>query len=177
MKLIVGLGNPGSRYDNTRHNIGFFMLDRLIREFGLAPFVKTEKFSADLTRLDDSEHHWFFAKPQTFMNESGRAVQALVKFYRLPLDQLLIIHDDLDLPFGELRPAYDRGPAGHNGVSSIIDALGSQAFHRLRIGIGSNRDQNLPAEDYVLQRFSNEEQKELKQITESVVAFVLKWTN
>jgi PTH1 family peptidyl-tRNA hydrolase len=175
MNLVVGLGNPGKQYDGTRHNVGFYFLDRLVHEFGLAPFVKSEKFNAEMTRLDDSEHHWFFAKPKTFMNESGVSVGALVKFYRLPLNRLLIIHDDLDLPLGEVRPAFDRGPAGHNGVQSIIETLGGQNFHRLRIGIGSNRDVKLPAEDYVLQRFSKDEQQDIAGATKSVVDFVLKW--
>ena len=175
MNLVVGLGNPGPEYAHTRHNVGFFVVDRIIRELGLAPFVPSEKFRSQLTRLDDAEHHWFFAKPDTFMNASGEAVGALIRFYRLPLESLLIIHDDLDVPLGEVKMVFDRGSAGHNGVSSIIDALGGQGFYRLRIGIGSNRDNNLPAEDYVLQPFTPEEQKIISASVKPALNFILKW--
>lgn len=175
MNLIVGLGNPGRQYDNTRHNVGFWLLDRLVKEFGLAPLKRNDKFAAELTRLDDADHHWFFAKPLTFMNASGTAVGELVRFYRLPLERLLIIHDDLDLPLAEVRPAFDRGSAGHLGVQSIAEALNSQAFHRLRIGVGSNRDSGRTAEDYVLEKFTDEERRALAASVQPVVDFILKW--
>ncbi|MFH0853014.1 MAG: aminoacyl-tRNA hydrolase [bacterium] len=176
MKLIVGLGNPGKQYDDTRHNVGFWAVDQLVEYLSLAPFSFNKKFEAEITRNDDPAHHWFFMKPQTFMNRSGEAVGEMVRFYRLALKDLLIIHDDLDLPPGELRPAQDRGTAGHNGVESIVAKLGTQDFYRLRIGIGSNRELGIPAEDYVLQKFTEEQQKQIEQTVQPIVDFLLKWT-
>jgi PTH1 family peptidyl-tRNA hydrolase len=108
-----------------------------------------------------SQPRVFLLKPQTFMNQSGQPIARFVNFYKIPLDRLWVVHDDVDLRFSELRLAFDRGSAGHQGVESVINALGSKAFHRLRLGVGSNRDQHLPAEDYVLQNFTVEEEKTL----------------
>lgn len=153
-RLIVGLGNPGAPYRQTRHNLGFRVVDHLATALGAAWKSEPDVISS-LTAVDDGKI--FLIKPQSFMNDSGTPVQRFISFYKIPVNHLLVIHDDLDLPFGELRPAFDRGAAGHNGVSDIIEKLGSQAFHRLRIGIGSNRNINISAEDYVLQKFSTEE--------------------
>ncbi len=158
--LIVGLGNPGRRYAHTRHNLGFRVLDQLVSQSqGWSPWNK--KGDVLVCQTMQSEHKIFAIKPQTFMNDSGQAVARFIKFYQIPLDQVWIVHDDVDLPFGELRQAFDRGSAGHQGVESIINHLGGQAFHRLRIGLGSNREYNLTAEDYVLQNFSATEERAL----------------
>lgn len=161
--LIVGLGNPGSKYEHTRHNIGFRVVDRL----------RTTAPATDSSVVDTATVKWnatprqtiFFMKPQDFMNASGTAVVQFVNFYKLPLSNLWVIHDDLDLAFGELKPVFDRGDAGHQGVASIIEQLGSKAFNRLRIGIGSNRPAGMASEDYVLQRFSDDEERVLESTT------------
>lgn len=176
MKCIVGLGNPGAKYEDTRHNLGFALLDQIVAHLELAPFQEQGKFKAEMTRNDDPIHHWFFMKPQTYMNNSGEAVGEFVRFYKLPLNDLLVIHDDLDLPFAKMKHVVDRGPAGHNGVQSIIDALGSQSFHRIRIGIGSSKEAGIPSEDYVLQKFSADEKEKISGLLETVLDDILKWT-
>lgn len=158
--LIVGLGNPGRRYDHTRHNLGFRVLDGLTdQNQGWSPWKK--EGDVLVCQTAQTGHKIFVIKPQTFMNDSGAAVARFIKFYKIPLNQVWVVHDDVDLPFGELRQAFDRGSAGHQGVESIISHLGGQAFHRLRIGISSNRPRGIPSEDYVLQNFSNEEEETL----------------
>ncbi len=159
--LIVGLGNPGPTYARTRHNLGWRVLDELVqREAAAWSAWKRERDIIFATGAYPGAR-LVALKPQTFMNESGGPVARFVKFYQLPLAQVWIVHDDVDLPLGELREALDRGAAGHKGVESIIRSLGSRAFHRLRLGVGSNRDHNLPAEDYVLQDFTAEEEQRL----------------
>lgn len=164
--LIVGLGNPGAPYRQTRHNLGFRVIDRLATTLAIVWKKEPDVISGLATVNNDKI---FLIKPQTFVNDSGTPVQRFLTFYKVPVNHLLVIHDDLDLPFGELRPAFDRGPAGHNGVTDIIAKLDSQAFHRLRIGIGSNRNVNISAEDYVLQKFSAAEDTQLNATSGTVV--------
>ena len=175
MKLIVGLGNPEPDYRGTRHNLGRWCVEQVAAYLDLAPFQSNDKLGCTITRLDDADHHWFFAYPNSFMNESGVAVVKLVHFYRLELTDLLIIHDDVDVPFGAVRLVNDRGAAGHKGVASVIEQLKTQAFHRLRVGLGSNRDAKLPSEAYVLQKFTAEEQAALTKVVPQVVEAILKW--
>lgn len=163
--LIVGLGNPGKKYECTRHNIGFRVLDALHRE-SPEPFGKWKPDPNDAGRVASREGRTpivVLLKPSTYMNNSGDAVARFISYYKLPLDRLWVVHDDLDLPFGELRVASGRGDAGHQGVASIIQKLGTKEFNRLRIGIGSNKPLGIPAEDYVLQKFSKEEERTIEQ--------------
>lgn len=148
MKLIVGLGNPGKEYQNTRHNIGHFIIDHLKK----------------LTPADT-----ILGKNDGYMNEAGYSVQKLVHFYKADLDNFYLIHDDLDLPIGEYRLQFDRGPAGHHGVESVIQHLGSQAFWRLRVGIGHPQDM-VPVENYVLQPFTTEEKVIIGQTVDKILA-------
>ncbi|GAB4348307.1 MAG: aminoacyl-tRNA hydrolase [Immundisolibacter sp.] len=135
IQLIVGLGNPGPRYADTRHNAGFSFVDRLVRVEHLAP--KTDsRFHGEVATLRHCDRDVRLLKPLTFMNDSGRAVQALAAYYRIPAAHILVAHDELDLPPGELRLKAGGGHGGHNGLRSIIGALGSPAFLRLRLGIG-----------------------------------------
>ncbi|MBI4090254.1 MAG: aminoacyl-tRNA hydrolase [Candidatus Kerfeldbacteria bacterium] len=157
--LIVGLGNPGSQYQSNRHNLGFRVVDALRSTLDQAADWHHEGDAA--VAHTAGQPRIFLLKPQTFMNGSGQPVARFVKFYRVLLDRLWVVHDDVDVLFGELRPAFDRGSAGHQGVESIVRALGSKAFHRLRIGVGSNRQYGLAAEDYVLQNFTPEEEQQL----------------
>ncbi|MBI4092971.1 MAG: aminoacyl-tRNA hydrolase [Candidatus Kerfeldbacteria bacterium] len=159
--VIIGLGNPGPPYDRSRHNIGWRVLDQLVTaDQNKWSSWKLEK-DAIVTHRTYMNTKIFALKPQTFMNDSGAAVSRFVIFYKVRLDRLWVVHDDVDLPFGELRSAFDRGSAGHRGVESITEHLGSQAFNRLRIGVGSNRAIGMASEDYVLQPFTDEEEQQL----------------
>ncbi|MHC1784160.1 MAG: aminoacyl-tRNA hydrolase [Anaerolineaceae bacterium] len=167
--VIAGLGNPGRDYRDNRHNVGFMTIDRLGEEFN----IRLSKFqSRAITGSGLSEgSKLILAKPQTFMNLSGEAVAALVRFYKIPLDHLLVIHDDLDLPFGTIRMRPTGGSGGQKGLVSIINRLGSEDFPRLRIGIGRPGGQ-ISASDYVLQNFSNTERKELEGILDTCLGAV-----
>lgn len=138
MKLIVGLGNPGREYENTRHNVGFMVVDHLARELGAGTPVweKDEKKNVWMHRLGDV----ILAKPQTFMNASGFAVKALADFYKILPDDIWVIHDDIDLPLGKIRIRMGGASAGHHGVDSVIGHLKSDKFVRFRLGIGRGKE-------------------------------------
>ena len=170
MKLIVGLGNPGRKYELMRHNVGFEIVDLLRREV-LSGKAKRQDFSVVVEgRLEIEE--LILAKPQTFMNSSGLAVAALVSRYGVPLEDLCVIYDDIDLDLGVLRIRRRGSAGGHKGMKSIIDSLGSQSFPRLRVGIGQP-SQQMDAIDYVLSRFSNQEREQIEQ-TEQLAVEALK---
>lgn len=134
LRIVVGLGNPGPRYENTRHNVGYMVIDTLARRHGMS-MRKAGKFRAEIASGRFGETPVLLAKPITYMNESGYAVARLVRFYRIPLEQLLVVADDLDLPFGTLRLRPHGSSGGNGGLKSIIRELGSEDFPRLRIGV------------------------------------------
>ncbi|MDO9130666.1 MAG: aminoacyl-tRNA hydrolase [Anaerolineales bacterium] len=148
--LIVGLGNPGREYRENRHNIGFMLVDRLALKLE-ARFTRLQSKSL-VSRAIYNGNKIILAKPQTYMNLSGQSVQGLLRFYKLPLTNLLVAHDDLDLPPGMIRIRPDGGSAGQKGMASIIERLGTDEFPRLRLGIGRPPGQ-MQAPDYVLQNF------------------------
>lgn len=152
--LIVGLGNPGREYRENRHNIGFMLIDRLAVKLN-ARFSRLQSKALVATAMNN-ERKIILAKPQTFMNLSGQSVQGLVRFYKLPLTNLLVAHDDLDLPPGTIRIRPGGGSPGQLGVTSIIERLGTQEFPRLRLGIGRPPGR-MEAPDYVLRDFSDGE--------------------
>ncbi len=152
--LIVGLGNPGREYRETRHNVGFMLVDRLAVRLN-ARFSRLQS-RALVASAVYNERKILLAKPQTFMNLSGQSVQGLVHFYKLPLTNLLVAHDDLDLPVGTIRIRPDGGSAGQKGMTSILERLGTDEFARLRLGIDRPPGQ-MQAPDYVLQEFSEAE--------------------
>ncbi|VVA91770.1 unnamed protein product [Arabis nemorensis] len=157
--LIVGLGNPGKKYQGTRHNVGFEMVDALADAEGIS--MNTVNFKALFGKGAIGNAPIMLAKPQTFMNASGESVAQIVSFYKVPLKQVLVIYDDLDLPFGKLRLLPKGGHGGHNGMRSIVDRLkGSRDFPRLRIGIGRPPGK-MDTASYVLRQFSRQEQDEL----------------
>lgn len=168
MKLFVGLGNPEPKYQTTRHNLGsrVILSETLVEPKNL---VSKPKLSARVHKRTDR----IYAIPTAYMNESGLAVKKLVNFYKINLNDLYIIHDDLDLPVGDYKIQFDRGPAGHNGIKSIIDQLGSQAFWRVRIGIGHPTD-NIPVEDYVLMPFLPEEKKIITETIDKIITEIKK---
>lgn len=164
--LIVGLGNPGRKYAANRHNIGFQIADRVAAAQQLA--FRKMQFQALLAGGRLRDRRILIAKPQTYMNNSGRAVSVLLNFYGIPRDRLLVIFDDLDLPFGTLRLRSDGGAGGHNGMRSIIAQLGNTDFSRLRVGLGRPPGRMDPAA-FVLQDFSRDEALELPGIIERAV--------
>ncbi len=154
--LIVGLGNPGRSYRANRHNAGYHVLDQLASAWGIS--FRRRQSESLLTDVHRGADRVVLAKPQTFMNRSGRAVAGLVRYYKLPLENLLVVYDDLDLPLAELRMRPEGGAGGHKGMRSLIDQLGSGGFPRLRIGIDRPPGRMDPA-DYVLQDFSEAERE------------------
>lgn len=148
--LVIGLGNPGPEYTNTRHNVGFMAVDTLAGDD-----IKWKKEKNALTYATDIDgHRIIFVKPQTYMNNSGTAVLALMTFYKTPIENIIVIHDDMDLSIGDIREKIGGGSAGHNGIKSI-DANVGRDYRRIRIGIGHPRDFDLPTNpaDWVLGRF------------------------
>jgi PTH1 family peptidyl-tRNA hydrolase len=159
--LIVGLGNPGREYRDTRHNIGFIVLDQLAKDLGIT--IGRMQSKALIGKGEFQGNRVVVAKPQTFMNLSGQAVSSLMKFYKLPVDHLLVIHDDLDLPFGSIRIRPAGGSAGQKGLHSIIERMGTKEFPRMRMGIGRPPGK-MDAASYVLRRFSKFEQDALDAV-------------
>jgi peptidyl-tRNA hydrolase, PTH1 family len=183
MKIIIGLGNPGKEYENTRHNIGFFFVDKLREEYSLPDFEMNRKFNAYLSKgifeIQNSKFEILLVKPQTFMNLSGEGVQAILTFYKLTPDDIIVIHDDLDIPTGKYKIAADSSSAGHHGVEDIIEKLGTQKFKRIRIGIGEATEEGaikcrLGAHDYVLDKFSEDELEKIKNIENDVLGEIKK---
>lgn len=168
MKLIVGLGNPGPRYAQNRHNVGYQCLERLAREHGMT-FGKV-MFKAYVASGQISGEKVLLAKPLTFMNLSGQAVRPLFRWYRVALPDLLVVYDDLDLPTGKIRLRKKGSSGGHKGMASIIETLGTQDFARLRIGIGRPVHGEPP--DYVLSNFSPDELIAMEEAYERAMAAV-----
>jgi len=152
--LLVGLGNPGPKYAGTRHNVGFQFLDYLARQHGFG--YAGSKWQAQLARPNLWGAPVLLAKPETYMNLSGQAVAGIVGYYRLAPEQVVVVHDDIDLPVGRLKIVVGRGAGGHNGIRSIIEHLGDRAFVRIRVGVGRPVGP-MPVEKYVLAPFSNDE--------------------
>jgi PTH1 family peptidyl-tRNA hydrolase len=152
VKLIVGLGNPGREYAATRHNIGFMVVDRLAHKLGLA--VEKKKFNALLGQGQIRSEKVLLAKPQTYMNLSGEAVAALLNWYKLGPADLIVVFDDMDLPPGKLRIRPEGSSGGHKGMESIILALGTDLFPRLKIGVGRPETPGFDGADYVLSRLT-----------------------
>jgi len=147
MKLIVGLGNPGKEYENTPHNVGFMLIETLASRFHLSSFQK--KFHARFCKSSLEGNAFALMQPQTFMNLSGKSVAACAQFYKIPLIDIVVISDDLDLPPGKVRVRTEGGHGGHNGLRSIIQCVGGKQFKRIRIGVGRPSGKQAPA-DYLL---------------------------
>jgi PTH1 family peptidyl-tRNA hydrolase len=168
MLVIAGLGNPGPRYAHNRHNVGFKVLADLAKAVEAPPW--RDKFQGEIARSSLSDTDVLLVRPQTWMNESGRCVQAVMTFFRVPPKDLIVVHDELDLPFGTLRIKVGGGHAGHNGLRSIVDCLGSAEFVRLRVGIGRPPpDFRGEVADYVLSDFSSAERDALPEILSKAV--------
>lgn len=179
MKLIVGLGNPGEKYEDTRHNLGFLVVDHVLKNLGDAKAdwsnstkLKSDTASFTIPRDDGTEGKLLLAKPKTYMNNSGMAVKLLVDYYKVDPDELWIVYDELDLPLGSMKIRMGGAAAGHHGVESIMDALGTDKFWRFRLGIGTSHDkehavgrQNMrDAKEYVLDQFHSNEVGKVKDL-------------
>ena len=176
MKLIIALGNPGQQYENTRHNAGFIIADELQKSLGFSEFEKNSKFEALVCEKNLNGEKILLAKPQSFMNKSGQVVKKMLDFFKIPKENLTVLHDDLDIKLGSFKISTDSSAAGHNGVQSILDDLGSQQFKRIRIGIEGaekKKDRIIPGEVFVLQDFSGEELEIIKKLTEEVSREIL----
>ena len=156
VSLIVGLGNPGSEYERTRHNAGFWFLDELARQHNLS-FKFDKKFHGEVARYKHAGEDVWLLKPTTFMNLSGQAVQALAHFYKINLDEILVVHDELDLSVDTTRLKKGGGHGGHNGLRDIASKMGGNNYLRLRIGIGHPGDKN-KVTDHVLKKASTDDQ-------------------
>ncbi|MBQ1568232.1 MAG: aminoacyl-tRNA hydrolase [Erysipelotrichaceae bacterium] len=159
MKLIVGLGNPGIEYEKTRHNTGFLLIDSFCEKLGIT--LDKNKCKANYGIYRHNGEKIIVAKPQTYMNLSGMAVSSLMKFYDIPIEDLIVVHDDLDLPTGKLRLRRKGSSGGQKGMGSIISQLGSQDINRIRVGISNDRSRD--TKDYVLSAFSKDELPLLRQ--------------
>jgi peptidyl-tRNA hydrolase, PTH1 family len=159
--LIIGLGNPGREYKDTRHNIGFMLIDHLAEKIG-ARGMKVQSKAIVISGLYE-ERKLILAKPQTYMNLSGHSVQGLLHFYKIPHANLLVAHDDLDIPYGTIRIRPTGGPGGQRGMANTIELLGTKDFPRLRLGIGRPPGR-MDAKDYVLQDFSKDELKLMPEL-------------
>lgn len=169
MNIIVGLGNPGTAYTFTRHNVGTMILDNLRQVLECPQFTSNKRIFADVCKSQTN----FFIKPQTFMNESGKAVRAALDFYKISQQaeesggyrNLFVIHDDLDLELGSYKIKYGIGPKGHNGLLSIYQHIGTQNFWHVRVGVDNRQgDRTMPSQTYVLERFSAYEMEKLIQV-------------
>lgn len=161
MYLVVGLGNPGPQYALTRHNVGFLCVDLLVEGLGVKSWNQEHKAWMIKLKIDNTPV--IFAKPQTFMNKSGESIQALMNFYKIPLENLLVVYDEIDLPYATMKFNKNRGHNGHNGIRNISELLGSNDFARLRLGVGRPPHPEMKVADYVLQKFAPEEQKQMPE--------------
>ncbi len=169
-KLIIGLGNPGEKYINTRHNIGFRVVGSFVHNGQFSPLQENRKHKCLISNNPDI----IIAQPQMFMNNSGIAVSWLIQYFKIQHEDIIIIHDDLDIPFGDLRIHNNKSAAGHNGVNSIIHYLGTENFWRFRIGIAGKTKGTIPSDTYVLSKFAKEEEEQLNSlINESIEALKL----
>lgn len=165
--IIVGLGNPGSQYDRTRHNVGFRAIDALADSLGVK--ITRSRFRALTATATIGGEKVLLMKPQTFMNASGMAVEPAAAFYKVPADRILVIFDDISLPIGKIRIRADGSAGGHNGLKSLISSLGRQDFPRIKVGVGAKPHPDYDLADWVLSKFSAKEEKDLAPAVENAV--------
>ena len=167
MKLIIGLGNPGEKFEKTRHNAGFLTVDKIANSIQHSVFSIQQKFNAEISNGIIDNEKIILAKPQTFMNNSGQAVKAIINYYKIDPKDIIVIHDDLDIPLGEYKISKNKNSGGHKGVQSIIDHLGTKDLSRIRIGI-MVEDKKTPTEKFVLEKFSKEEMGVVNETIEEI---------
>ncbi len=172
MKLIVGLGNPGPRYEKTRHNIGFEVIDELASRNGVK--LSDAKFSGLFANINKNGEKAILLKPLTYMNLSGESIRPLADYYKIPVENVLVIYDDLDLPVGKIRLRQKGSAGGHNGMKSTIQHLGTSEFNRIRIGI-NRPPEGIKVPDYVLGRFSSDEWDEMQSVIQTCADACEEW--
>ena len=161
MKLVIGLGNPGKKYERTRHNVGFLVIDQIASENGVK--VKSKRCNALVGEWSSRSEKVVLAKPQVYMNRSGETVRALIREFNASPQDIVLVYDDLDLPFGRIRVRSKGSAGGHRGVASVIESLAGAQFHRVRVGIG-RPPEGMDSADYVLEPFSAREVAELDSV-------------
>lgn len=171
IKVIFGLGNPGKKFQNTRHNFGSLIIDRLAKNQGFVFSLKPD-FESLITELALGQKKVFLAKPQTMMNDSGRAIKKIGQYYRIQAQEILVIHDDFDLSFGQMKFTFGQGAAGHHGIESVIENLGTKNFFRLRLGTQPEKSSNIPLEKFVLQKFTRREKKKIPLIIKKAIEII-----
>ena len=174
MRVVVGLRNPGPDYHGTRHNVGAEVVERVIERLGEAPGKAPSRVSGAIAQSGAGDDRTLFLLPFVYMNESGRVVRSALDYYKVAPDDLLVVHDDIDLPFGRLRLQVGRGSGGHNGIRSVESALGTKDFSRLKLGVGRPPGSQDPA-DYVLRQFSKSERPNVDVMVEDAADVVERW--
>lgn len=164
MKLIVGLGNPGREYEKTRHNMGFMAIDAIAQQYNVS--FQKEKFGGLYTEIRIDGETYLLLKPQKYINLSGEVIKKYMDFYKIPIENLLVISDDFDMEFGRIRLKLKGSSGGHNGLKNIEMHLGTQNYHRIKIGISNRKE--IDTKDYVLGKLNSEEQKKLKEVLETM---------
>jgi PTH1 family peptidyl-tRNA hydrolase len=161
MQIIIGLGNPGKKYQDTRHNLGFMFLNFIKKIENFPQFSKNQKLEANISKKDGC----LLVKPETFINLSGKTVEHIINFYKISLNDILVIHDDLDIEMGQYKIVSNSSSAGHNGIKDIIEKLGTQEFKRIRIGIKNEQLRNpIDPADFVLQKLTETEKEIIKKL-------------
>jgi peptidyl-tRNA hydrolase, PTH1 family len=184
LKLIVGLGNPGPKYQLTRHNIGFLFIDALVEVLAGQRQYKSE-FKGETQKIKIADEQVIVCKPQTFMNHSGESVQPLLKFYNMSTEDLLVVHDEVDIPYAQMKFQFKRGHGGHNGIRNVHQMLGTDAYARLRLGVGrppvfvndagEKVRSSMETHEWVLANFSKEESKKLPEFLEQAIRGAELW--
>ena len=170
MFFVFGLGNPGEKYEQTRHNVGFMLIEELSKQMDMGNFVAKDRFTAEVAKKNET----VLVKPQTYMNQSGQAVRAVLDFYQIAvnnkLTNLFVIHDDLDIELGKYKFQFGTGPKVHHGLQSIYQHLKTDQFWHIRVGIDARAgDRSVPGEAYVLQNFTPLEKEQVKQVAEQMI--------
>lgn len=188
MKLIVGLGNPGQKYKDTRHNVGYLVVEKIAADKELSAvdvnnkFIQNKKFDADICQTQAKGEKVVLVKPTTFMNLSGKAVSAIMQYYKLDISELIVVSDDVDIPLGQVRIRLEGSSGGHNGLQDIIDTLGSDEFVRVRVGISDenkntkeiDKEENfIDTKDYVLSKFDDRELPRLQKVIDLAALEIL----
>lgn len=178
MKLIVGLGNPGKKYEKTRHNVGFMVLDRLhelLQQEGISSWELSKKFNAEIAGLTKQSKKIILAKPMTYMNHSGESVGLLAHYYKIVPEDIVVVHDDKDLPLGTIKVHTNRGDGGHNGIKSIVAHIGTKEFGRIRVGVASANERKMAdTAKFVLGKFGLLEKKRVEEIVHESAEHILK---
>lgn len=177
MKIIIGLGNPGEKYQKNRHNAGFIILDEIQKKLEFPNFEFNKKFNAFITEGDGGGEKIILLKPQTFMNNSGQSVLAILNFYKLSAQDLIIINDDLDIIVGKFKVALDSSARGHNGVQSVFDTIGTQEIKRIKIGVekeAGRASRKTIGKKFVLEDFTSEELLSVKKLADDIIEEIKK---